>query len=135
MKLEIRTWHHDAINPQSLHSICAAHDQEGTYLQQGVTSDDSEETFEALAAAFDDLVREAVGEDLAGEWWDIYPRRLSLKDIPKGLKVRIPATDEGVTELEGRDVCLATVEAVWRVRGYHWGGIPVESKLTLVTIS
>ena len=69
-------------------------------------SDDGEEALEALAAALDDLVREAVREDLAGQRGDVHARALALGDVAEGLEVRVPPSHDGVAELEGGDVRL-----------------------------
>ena len=68
--------------------------------------DDGEEALEALAAALDDLVREAVREDLARERRDVDARRLALEDVPERLKVRVAPPDDRVPELERGDVRL-----------------------------
>ena len=41
--------------------------QRFTYLQKGMSSNDAQEALQALPPALYDLVRETVGEDLAGE--------------------------------------------------------------------
>jgi len=48
---------------------------------------DAKEALKALTPGLDDLVGEAVGEDLAGERGYVDPRRLALEDIVEGLKV------------------------------------------------
>ena len=69
-------------------------------------SHNGEETLEALAAALDDLVREAVREDLARERGDVHARRLALEDVPERLEVGVAAADDRVAELEGGDIRL-----------------------------
>ena len=71
-----------------------------------MSRDDSEEPLEALAAALDDLVREAVREDLARERGDVHARRLALEDVPERLEVGVAAADDRVAQLEGGDVRL-----------------------------
>ena len=71
-----------------------------------MSRDDSEEPLEALAAALDDLVREAVREDLARERRDVDARRFALEDVPERLKVRVAPPDERVAQFEGGDVGL-----------------------------
>ena len=68
--------------------------------------DDGEEPLEAVAAGLDDLVREAVREDLSRERWDVHARRFTFEDIAEGLEVRVASTYGGLAKLEGRDVCL-----------------------------
>lgn len=70
---------------------------------------DGEEALEALAPALDDLVREAVREDLAGEGRDVHARGLALEDVAEGLEVRVAAAHDRVAELERGDVRLAWV--------------------------
>jgi hypothetical protein len=76
------------------------------YLEKRVAGDDGEEALEALAAALDDLVREAVGEDFARQRRDVHARALALEDVAEGLKVRVPPAHERVPQLERRDVRL-----------------------------
>lgn len=52
-----------------------------------MAGDDGEEALEALAACLDDLVGEAVCEDLAGQRRDVDARALALEDVAEGLKV------------------------------------------------
>ena len=68
--------------------------------------DDGEEALEALAAALDDLVREAVGEDLAWQGRDVDTGGLAFEDVAEGFEVRVPSTNDGVAKLKGRDVRL-----------------------------
>ncbi len=79
-----------------------------------MAGDNGEEAFEALAAALDDLVGEAVREDLAGERRDVHARRLALEDVPEGLEVRVAPPDDRVAQLERGDVRLE--------RGYQTEG-------------
>ena len=78
----------------------------GTHLEKRVPSDDSKEPLEALAPALDDLVREPVREDLAGERGDVHARRLALEDVPERLEVGVAAADDRVAQLERGDVRL-----------------------------
>ena len=71
-----------------------------------MSRDDSEEPLEALAAALDDLVREAVREDLARERGDVHACRLALEDVPEGLEVGVPPPHDRMAKLEGRDIRL-----------------------------
>lgn len=70
-------------------------------------SNDGKEALEALAPALDDLVREAVREDLAGKGRDVHARGLALEDVAEGLEVRVAAAHDRVAELERGDVRLA----------------------------
>ena len=79
---------------------------DGTHLKERVPSDDGEEALEALAAALDDLVREAVREDLAGQRGDVHARALALEDVTEGFEVRVPSSDDRVPEFERGDVRL-----------------------------
>jgi hypothetical protein len=71
-----------------------------------VPRNDAKEALKTLTPGLDDLVGEAVGEDLAGERGDVHPRRLTLENIPKGLKVRITSTHERVSQFERGDIRL-----------------------------
>ena len=77
-----------------------------THLQQRVSRNDRQEPLEALTAGLDDLVREAVREDLAGEGRDVDARRLALEDVPEGLEVRVAPPHDRVSQFEGGDVRL-----------------------------
>ena len=72
-----------------------------------MSCDDGEEPLEALTAGLDDLVREAVREDLSGEGRDIHASGLALEDITERLEVRVPPANDRVAELECWDVRLA----------------------------
>ena len=72
----------------SLRSIPRTQGRDGeTHLEERVPSDDGEEALEALTAALDGLVREAVREDLAGQRGDVHARALALEDVAEGLEV------------------------------------------------
>ena len=58
-----------------------------THLEERVPRNDAKEAFKTLPPGFDDLVGEAVREDLARERGNVDSRRLALEDIPEGLKV------------------------------------------------
>lgn len=76
-------------------------------LQQRVPDDDLEELFQAGAAALDDVVAEAVGEDLSRERGDGDAGALALEDVAEVLKVGVAAADAALAQLEGGDVCAA----------------------------
>ena len=48
---------------------------------------DAKEALKSFAPGLDDLIGEAVGEDLARERGNVHPRRLALENIAEGLKV------------------------------------------------
>ena len=87
-------------------SACRVPYRTTTHLKQGVARHDRQEPLQTLAPALDNLIREPVREDLAGEGRDVHPRRFVLEDVAEGLKVRVPPADDRVAELEGRDVRL-----------------------------
>lgn len=72
-----------------------------------MTNNNLEELFKACASTLDDVVTEAVGEDLARQGWNGYPGALALKDIAKVLKVGVAATDAALAQLKCRYVCAA----------------------------
>lgn len=72
-----------------------------------MTDDDTQELLETGAAALDDIVAEAVREDLAGERGDGDAGALALEDIAEVLKIGVAAADTRGAELEGGDVCAA----------------------------
>ena len=72
-----------------------------------MTNDNLEELFKARATTLDDVVTEAVGEDLARQGWNGYPGALALEDIAKVLKVGVAATDAALAQLECRYVGAA----------------------------
>lgn len=53
---------------------------------------------------FNDIVRESVGEDLAGQRGDIDARGLPFEHVSKVLKIAVATAHRGLLELEGRDV-------------------------------
>lgn len=79
-----------------------------------MADDDAEELLEAGAAALDDVVGEAVGEDLARQGGDGDAGALALEDVAEVLKVAVAAADGAVAQFEGGDV---------GVEGYEVGGI------------
>jgi hypothetical protein len=76
-------------------------------LQQRVANDNLEELLEAGAAALDDVVAEAVGEDLAGQGRDGDAGALALEDVAEVLEVGVAAAHAALAQLEGGDVCAA----------------------------
>lgn len=69
-----------------------------------MADDDLEELLEALAAVLDDVVAEAVGEDLARERGDGDAGALALEDVAKVLKVAVAAAHRRLAQLKRRDV-------------------------------
>lgn len=70
---------------------------ERPHLQERVTSNDAKESFESFPPGFNDFIRESVSEDLAREGRNVDASRLPFEDITECLKVRVTASDEGVT--------------------------------------
>jgi len=67
----------------------------------------------------DHVVRKPVCEYLSRQWRNRHPRALALEDIAKVFKVRVAATDDGIAQLEGRDVgarvdLVGGVHCPWR---------------------
>lgn len=91
--------------------------------------DDGEKTLETLAATLDDLIRETVRKDLAGERWNVHSCALAFEYVSERLEIRIPPPDKGMPKLESRDICLEKpIESVsWMNNG--------RGRRTLVTIS
>lgn len=69
-----------------------------------MADDDPQKLLEPGPPALDDVVAEAVGKDLAGQGRDGDTGRLALEYVAKVLKVRVPAMDGTLAQLEGRDV-------------------------------
>jgi hypothetical protein len=59
-----------------------------------VPRNDAKEALKALAPSLNDLVGEAVGEDLAGKRGYVDPCRLAFEDIAEGFKVRVASPYE-----------------------------------------
>lgn len=94
-------------------------------LQEGVSDDDLEELLEAGATAFDDVVGEAVGEDLAGERGDGDAGALALEDVAEVLEVAVAPAHAALAQLEGGDVGAAHDLVV----GVHVPRRPVRPRL------
>lgn len=69
-----------------------------------MADDDLEELLEAGAAALDDVVGEAVGEDLPREGGYGDAGALALEDVAEVLEVAVAAAHRRLPQLEGRDV-------------------------------
>lgn len=76
-------------------------------LEQRVPDDDLEELLQAGPAALDDVVAEAVGEDLSRQGGDGDAGALALEDVAEVLEVGVPAADAALAQLEGGDVGAA----------------------------
>lgn len=76
-------------------------------LQQRMARDNLQEPLQALPSMLDNVVAEAVGEDLARQRRDGDTGALALEDVAKVLKVGVPAAHAAALELEGWDVCAA----------------------------
>jgi hypothetical protein len=72
-----------------------------------MTNNDLEKLFKTCATALDDVVAEAIGEDLARQGWNGYPGALALEDVAEVLKVRVAAANTALAQLECRYVCAA----------------------------
>jgi hypothetical protein len=62
-----------------------------SYLKQRVSCYNLQKALEPFPSALDDLVREAIREDLAGQGWDVDSRTFPLENVSEGLKVRAVA--------------------------------------------
>ena len=58
-----------------------------------MSGNDSKETFKALSTSVDDLVRETVREDFAGEWRDVDAGGLAFEDVTEGFEVAVASSD------------------------------------------
>lgn len=89
-----------------------------------MSGDNRQEAFEALSSGLDDFVREAVGEDLARQGRDIHAGRFALEDVAERLKVGVTPADDGVTQLERRDIGLPSesYDETWRCGGREHAG-------------
>lgn len=81
--------------------------KEDTHLQERVACDNLQEPLESFPPGLDDLVGEAIGKDFSWQRGDVHPRRLSLEDVAKVLKVRVAPSHGRVAHPKGRDVCLS----------------------------
>lgn len=79
-----------------------------THLQERMPRDDGQKAFQALPPRLDNLLREAVGEDLARKRRDVHARGLALKDVTEGFEVGVAPPYGGVPQFERRDVGLET---------------------------
>ena len=77
-----------------------------TYLKQRMSSNDSQETFQSFSSGLYDFVGEAVGEDLAGELWDVDASCLTLEGVAKCLEVGVASSDYRVAKFECGNVGL-----------------------------
>lgn len=69
--------------------------------------DDLQEALQALPPMLNDIVAEAVREDLPRQRRDRDARALALQDVAEVLEVAVPAAHAAVPQLEGRDVGAA----------------------------
>ena len=90
-----------------------------------MADNDAEELLEAGAAALDDVVGEAVGEDLAGERGDGNAGALALEDVAEILEITVAAADGALAQLEGGDVGAANDLVV----GVHAAGGAVGARV------
>lgn len=73
-------------------------------LEKRVADNDFEELLEAGAATLDNVIGEAVGEDLAGERGDGHARTLALEDVAEVLEVAVAPAHRRLPKLESGDV-------------------------------
>lgn len=73
-------------------------------LEERVANHDLEELFETSPPALDDVVRESVGEDLAGKRGDGDAGALTLEDVAEVLEVAVSPADARGAQFEGWDV-------------------------------
>lgn len=73
-------------------------------LQEGMTSDDLQETLEPLTATFNHLIREPIGKHLAWQWGDVDSRTFAFQDIAKVFKVAIASAYGRVAQFESGNV-------------------------------
>lgn len=69
--------------------------------------DDLQKLLQPLTAMLDDVVAEAVREDLPRQRGDGDARALALEDVAEVLEVGVAAAHDGVFQFEGGDVCAA----------------------------
>lgn len=72
-----------------------------------MANDDLQEALQSLTAMLDDIVAEAVGEDLAWQRRDCDPGRLALENIAEVLKVGVAPAHTTMSQLKGGDICSA----------------------------
>jgi hypothetical protein len=73
-------------------------------LQQRMPDDQPQKQLQPLPPVLNDIVIEPIGKHLARQRWDAHPRALPLQDITEVLEVAVAAADDGVAQLEDRDV-------------------------------
>jgi hypothetical protein len=76
-------------------------------LQQRMPGHDLQKPLQPLTAMLDDVVAEAVREDLPRQRGDGDARALALEDVAEVLEVGVAAAHDGVFQFEGGDVCAA----------------------------
>lgn len=72
-----------------------------------MTDDDLKELLKPGAAALNNVVGEAVGEDLAGQGRDGDASALALQDVPEVLEVAVAPAHAALAQLKGGDVGAA----------------------------
>lgn len=63
-----------------------------------------QEALQAISARLDNIIAEAIGENLARQRGDIHAAALALQDIAEVFKVAVAAAYGAVLQLEGWDV-------------------------------
>ena len=72
-----------------------------------MSSDDAQESFQAFSPTFNNFFREPVGEHLSRKRGDVHSCGFMFENITKSLKVGIAATNERMTQFEGRNISLS----------------------------
>jgi hypothetical protein len=94
-------------------------------LQQRMPDNNLEELLQSRPPPLDDVVAEAVGEDLTGQGRDGDAGGLALEDVAEVLEVGVAAADGALAQLEGRDVGAADNLVV----GVHGAAHAVSSRI------
>jgi hypothetical protein len=76
------------------------------YLQQGVSSNNGQEPFQALAPALNNLVRETVREDFAGKWRNVHSCRLAFENVTESFEIGVTTANQRMTKLESWNIRL-----------------------------
>ena len=69
-----------------------------------MTRHNPQKLLQPLPPMLNHIVAKPIGEDLAGQGWDVDTRRLPLEHIPEVLEVAVAAAHRGLLQLEGGDV-------------------------------
>lgn len=97
--LKIETWDRHTLNKRRQHLAPS--------LQQRVPNHNLQKLLQPCPPVLNDIVAEAVGEDLAGQRRDRHAGTFALEDVAEIFKVGVTPADAALAELEGGDVCAA----------------------------